>query len=336
MKKTKVYSKIRIAACTLAFLAAASAITISYAASASTAPLGAINAAAAPASSGDPLITLSYVNNVLKPQIESAMSEKVQAQVNEALAAGISQEMKDSILSYASAELLRSYEENLNKLSASVADYEAKIAALTEELEIYKDEGFPKLEEALKEEILKDAEDTKKELEALTSQTEAMKKELEEALTKTAETQTQFTAQTEALKTELEAMVLKNNDIANKVDEMTSKMENAAALLQSASEALSQLQTSGSVYEVVYLTKGQKLMAKTAVEIIHRAGVCHAVSPFSDQGLADMTASVELYDGDVLTKNNYCLIPRGNDGRGIVVDSDEVYIMIRGEYTIEE
>lgn len=339
MKNKRSYVKARTAACALALFTAVSAVTISYASTQNSTPLGAINAAASPASSGDPLVTLSYVNNVLKPQLEASMDAKVQEQVTNALASGISQEMKDAILSYASAELLKSYEDNLNKLSASVTDYETRIAALTAELERYKTEEFPKLEETLKGEILKDAEEMKKELETMTEQTKAVKEELERILATNKETETQFkdfTEKSEAMKKEIEEMTTKNKEIADKVNEMTVKMENATQLLKSASEAFSQLQSSGAVYEVVHLTKGQKLMAKSAVEIIHRAGICRAISPFSDQGLADMTASVELYNGDELTKNNYCLIPRGNDGRGIIVDSDEVYIMIRGEYTIEE
>ncbi|MBE6551831.1 MAG: hypothetical protein E7665_06830 [Ruminococcaceae bacterium] len=335
MQKKNVYFKTRLAACSLALIAVASAITISYAASQNSTPLGAIRAAAAPASSGDPLVTLSYVNNVLKPQIEADMNVKVQEQVTTALAAGISQEMKDAILSYASAELLSAYEENLNKLSASVSEYETKISTLTTELENYKSEEFPKLEQSIKEEILKESENTKKELETLNTQAEAIKKELE-AFKETQIQLNDFTKTSEEIKKDIAELTAKNEEITSKINDMTVKMENASALLKSATEAFSQLQGSGSVYEVVHLTKGQKLMAKSAVEIIHRAGLCHAISPFSDQGLADMTASVELYNGDALTKNNYCLIPRGNDGRGIEVDSDEVYIMIRGEYTIEE
>lgn len=335
MQKKNVYFKTRLAACSLALITAASAITISYAASQSSTPLGAVSAAAAPASSGDPLVTLSYVNNVLKPQIEADMNVKVRDEVINALAAGISQEMKDAILSYASAELLSAYEENLNKLSASVSEYETKISTLTTELENYKSEEFPKLEQSIKEEILKEAENTKKEYEALSTQAEAIKKELEAFKA----TQTQYEEASkmgEELKKSVAEIEEKYEEITSRMNDMNAKMENASALLKSATEAFSQLQGSGSVYEVVHLTKGQKLMARSAVEIIHRAGICHAISPFSDQGLADMTASVELYNGDVLTKNNYCLIPRGNDGRGIEVDSDEVYIMIRGEYTIEE
>ena len=41
-----------------------------------------------------------------------------------------------------------------------------------------------------------------------------------------------------------------------------------------------------------------------------------------------------LYDGDEFAINAYCIIPRGNDGRGIRVFSEKAYILIRGEYEI--
>lgn len=91
-------------------------------------------------------------------------------------------------------------------------------------------------------------------------------------------------------------------------------------------------------YTVVSLSQGQKLMAKGAdtesTEIILRSGTATAISPFAEQGVADLTASVELYNGDPLVKNNYCIIPRGSDGRGICATSGVAYILVRGEYEI--
>ena len=91
-------------------------------------------------------------------------------------------------------------------------------------------------------------------------------------------------------------------------------------------------------YTVVYMTKGQKLFAKgditESTEVILRSGEVTCISPFSDQGIADMTDSKEIYNGESLTKNHYCLIPRGNDGRGICAVSGDAYILVRGEYEI--
>lgn len=91
-------------------------------------------------------------------------------------------------------------------------------------------------------------------------------------------------------------------------------------------------------YSVVFLQKGQKLMATgketSSTEIILRAGSVVAVSPFDDQGIADLTSSKELYNNDPLVKNNYCIIPRGSDGRGIAATDGDAYILVRGEYEI--
>lgn len=91
-------------------------------------------------------------------------------------------------------------------------------------------------------------------------------------------------------------------------------------------------------FTVVLLEDGKKLMASGAetssTEIILRAGKVSAVSPFHDQGVADLTSSTELYNNDPLVKNNYCIIPRGSDGRGIVAVDGNAYILVRGEYEI--
>lgn len=89
-------------------------------------------------------------------------------------------------------------------------------------------------------------------------------------------------------------------------------------------------------FEVVYLTKGQSLMATDACEVILRSGAADAVSPFDEQGLADYTSGAELLNGAKLTVNHLNLISRGNDGRGLIVTSDDAYLMVRGGYTIVE
>ena len=92
-------------------------------------------------------------------------------------------------------------------------------------------------------------------------------------------------------------------------------------------------------YTVVHLTKGQKLFAMgestESLEVILRSGVAAAISPFADQGIADLTASKQLYNGDEFVRNNYCIVPRGQDGRGVEILSDEAYFLVRGVYEVE-
>jgi len=89
-------------------------------------------------------------------------------------------------------------------------------------------------------------------------------------------------------------------------------------------------------YTVVHMTKGQTLYALSPTEVILRSGQANAMSAFIDQGICDMTTGSELYNDDPLTRYHYCLIPRGDDGRGVVAISDEIYIMVRGAYEIRE
>ena len=89
-------------------------------------------------------------------------------------------------------------------------------------------------------------------------------------------------------------------------------------------------------YEVVHMTVDQVLYALSPTEIILRSGKANAVSAFIDQGICDMTDGTELYNDDPLVRYHYCLIPRGDDGRGVIAVSDEIYIMVRGEYEIRE
>ena len=98
-----------------------------------------------------------------------------------------------------------------------------------------------------------------------------------------------------------------------------------------------------ATYKVIRVTKGQRIICSesttVSTEIILRAGIAKAIAAYSDhsdpdaQGLSDLTDSKELLNGDYLTINHYVIVPRG-DGRGVIVDSDEAYFMVRGPYTI--
>ena len=95
------------------------------------------------------------------------------------------------------------------------------------------------------------------------------------------------------------------------------------------------VQTVSSTYEVVELGWGDALYAVSACDIMLRSGSAYCVAPDPSQGISDYTAGVEIYNYQYLTKNHMCLIPRG-DGRGIIADSESVYVMVKGEYTIVE
>lgn len=86
-------------------------------------------------------------------------------------------------------------------------------------------------------------------------------------------------------------------------------------------------------YEVVYLTQGSKLMAKSPCEIILRTGRAIAVSIISN-GINDITDGSEILNASAIPLYHCLLVPRGNDGRGIQIMSPDAYVMVRGEYEI--
>lgn len=78
---------------------------------------------------------------------------------------------------------------------------------------------------------------------------------------------------------------------------------------------------------------GQELIGESGTEIILRSG--EAVALVSDQGgLCDMTDGKDLGKGAKIPNNHMLIIPR-SDGRGLLAKT-EVYVMIRGKYTIEK
>ena len=89
-------------------------------------------------------------------------------------------------------------------------------------------------------------------------------------------------------------------------------------------------------YTVLHVMQGAVVNASAACDIMLRAGEAEAVVPESSQGnLSDYTVGSEIADGQTIPLNHMILIARG-DGRGIRVTSSEAYIMIRGEYTVNE
>ncbi len=86
-------------------------------------------------------------------------------------------------------------------------------------------------------------------------------------------------------------------------------------------------------YEVICLVSGETLLATSPLEIILRSGSAVTVSAIAN-GVNDLTGGTELMNEDAVPLYHQLLVPRGNDGRGITVTSEEAYIMVRGSYEI--
>lgn len=108
-------------------------------------------------------------------------------------------------------------------------------------------------------------------------------------------------------------------------------------------EILSEIETTkgqASGYIVERLSKGQSLYALDACEIILRSGGAVVFVEDEDNiqaglGLSDCTGGTELKNGEPIPKQHLLIIPRG-DGRGVTVNTDEAYIMVRGLFEVKE
>lgn len=97
---------------------------------------------------------------------------------------------------------------------------------------------------------------------------------------------------------------------------------------------------SGGQYNVVTLNKDQTVMAKSVLEIIVVEGSANTVVTSDEniqagKGINDVTAGNVLINGAALPVNHYLVAAKG-DGRGFVVTSDSITVLIRGEYNITD
>ena len=145
----------------------------------------------------------------------------------------------------------------------------------------------------------------------------------------------------EVVKPEYEAKIKELSDI---ITELTDTIIALDEKLNAANEKLAALEentpedttdNTGSLYEVVRLDKGAKLLAKSPCEIILRSGTAIAVSMI-ENGLNNITDGSELLNAAEIPLYNCLLVPRGDDGRGIQITSAEAYVMVRGDYEIVE
>jgi hypothetical protein len=74
---------------------------------------------------------------------------------------------------------------------------------------------------------------------------------------------------------------------------------------------------------------------QVCLEVIVQRGSAFAVSPIETQGILDTSTGSEIFDGAEIVCHHYLLIPHANDGRAVAATESDVWILVRGEYTIE-
>ena len=89
----------------------------------------------------------------------------------------------------------------------------------------------------------------------------------------------------------------------------------------------------GSVYELVVLPAGTKLLTGTGTEFILRSGKARSVAA-DGGGIADLTSGKDLGNRESIVRNHLLLSPK-EDGRGASMDTESIFL-IRGPYSTEE
>ena len=134
--------------------------------------------------------------------------------------------------------------------------------------------------------------------------------------------------------------------VADRVTSLEKKMSSVQSSVESILKSLSDEDNKpmSAAYSVVHMKYGQKLFSqKHSFEIILRTGEAEVISPFSYDngsehvmGIADITSGTDVPDGSSIERNHMLVVPSGGDGRGILVTSEDAYILVRGEYYIVE
>lgn len=89
---------------------------------------------------------------------------------------------------------------------------------------------------------------------------------------------------------------------------------------------------SSSSFKAVFIEKNNTVYCDGGTELILRTGSAVVASPFSDQGLSNMTGGEDALNGAPLKYNNMYVVPR-TDNRGFITKED-CFVMIKGNYKI--
>lgn len=74
---------------------------------------------------------------------------------------------------------------------------------------------------------------------------------------------------------------------------------------------------------------------QVCLEVIVQRGNAQIVSPLETQGILDVSQGSELFNEASAPLNHYLLIPHANDGRAIAAIDGDVWVLVRGGYTVE-
>lgn len=123
-----------------------------------------------------------------------------------------------------------------------------------------------------------------------------------------------------ALSTRLTNVEQQLNTSQTRLDQMIQKMEFYDFLMRDLSE--------GTVYQVIRLAPGSRLLASGTSEFVLRSGTATAIGNAKNEGLSNVTLGTEVRNGQNIPRNHLLIIPRG-DGRGILAVT-ECFVLFKG------
>jgi hypothetical protein len=86
-------------------------------------------------------------------------------------------------------------------------------------------------------------------------------------------------------------------------------------------------------YELINVPRGAKLLTGTGTEFILRSGRARAIAG-AGGGIADLTSGQDLSNNIPIIRNHLLLSPK-EDGRGVLMETESIFL-IRGAYTTIE
>ncbi|MFO7611480.1 MAG: hypothetical protein R6W99_03195 [Clostridia bacterium] len=125
--------------------------------------------------------------------------------------------------------------------------------------------------------------------------------------------------------TRVSNLEVQTGGLQNDVDDSTKRIDFMDITMRNLSD--------GTVYQVIKVDPGVKVLASGTGEVILRSGSARVIGNEYGEGLSDLTAGRELKNGESLEKDHLILIPRG-DGRGIITDT-VCYIIYKGLYHLQ-
>ncbi len=252
----------------------------------------------------DPLITLSYIQKVLKAELKQEILEELSVDdLTEELRAALEAELRVKLTKELKAELTESIKKDLT-------------ATLTKELT---KTLTAQVGQALREELV---EEIRAEVEE--GLTESIAAELTERLTE------ELTASiTESVRADLTESL--TAEIGAKLEsEMLVKLD--AAISQILAEKLYNI----GEYEEVRVQPGTVIQARGPVELIITRGIASAMLPETfvpGVGVYDITDGRRLLPEEEVLQG-HAILMTGHEGVAVKITHTEAIVMIRGEYSI--